>query len=73
MAKKSVSKKKNLLKKEPQPVPNLTYEELIAIKTSGTPGVEKNTKKTVAPTSSDSHVQYVSARPKTKINDRYRD
>ncbi len=66
---KTKSKKKNLLKKEPKAVPNLTYEEKVALKTSGVPGAVKKVK---APEEPTSHVQFVRARPKTAINDRIR-
>tara|TARA_R100000951_G_C2650034_1_gene184075 strand:- start:2354 stop:2575 length:222 start_codon:yes stop_codon:yes gene_type:complete len=71
MAKKTKTKKKDLLKKEPAKSPNLTYEEKVAIKTSGVPTKTK----TVDPPKSvekDSHVQFVRARPATPINGRER-
>ena len=69
MGKKTKTKKKDLLKKEPKASPNLTYEEKVALKTSGVPGAVKKEK---APADPTSHVQFVRARPKTAINDRIR-
>tara|TARA_Y100001937_G_C7026482_1_gene288002 strand:- start:202 stop:426 length:225 start_codon:yes stop_codon:yes gene_type:complete len=67
---KTKSKKKDLLKKEPKAVPNLTYEEKVAIKTSGVPGkVKKEKENNRAPAPA---VQFIRARPKTAINDRVR-
>jgi len=66
---KTKSKKKDLLKKEPKAVPNLTYEEKVALKTSGVPGAVKKEKAPETPTST---VQFIRARPKTAINDRIR-
>lgn len=70
MAKKK-STKKNLLKKEPKTPSNMTYEEKVALKTSGVPGKTKTVEppKEVKP---DSHVQYITARPKTPVNQRER-
>ncbi len=69
--KKSKTAKKNLLKKEPKTPANLTYEEKVALKTSGVPGKTKTVEppKEVKP---DSHVQYITARPKTPVNSRDR-
>lgn len=66
MAKK---KRKNLLKKDPVIPKNMSYEEKVELKSTGkikTKTVER--KEVVA----DSHIQYVSARVKTPINDRIR-
>ena len=70
MAKKKTTKK-NLLKKEPVAPKNMTYEEKVALKTSGVPGKTK----TVEPPKEitrDSHVQYITARPATPVNNRER-
>ncbi len=71
MAKKTKTKikKKDLLKKEPKAEPNLTYEEKVALKTSGVPGAVKKEKAPETPTPT---VQFIRARPKTAINDRIR-
>ena len=55
MAKKK-STKKNLLKKEPKAPKNMTYEEKVALKTSGVPGKTKTVEppKEVKPDSHDS-------------------
>ncbi len=66
---KTKSKKKDLLKKEPKAAPNLTYEEKVALKTSGVPGAVKKEK---APETPAPQVQFIRARPKTAINDRIR-
>ena len=70
MAKKKTTKK-NLLKKQPKAPKNMTYEEKVALKTSGVPGKTKKVEppKEVKP---DSHVQYVTARPATPVNSRDR-
>tara|TARA_R110000744_G_scaffold368968_1_gene479034 strand:- start:360 stop:581 length:222 start_codon:yes stop_codon:yes gene_type:complete len=71
MAKKAKTKKKDLLKKEPKKVPNLSYEERVAIKTSGVPESAKKAK-TETPAATTAKIQHIRARPKTWINDRKR-
>ena len=64
-------KRKNLLKKDPVAPSNMTFEEKVELKTTGTIKKTKTVerKEVLAP---DSHVQYVTPRVKTPINDRMR-
>ena len=66
---KEKTTKKNLLKKEPKAPKNMTYEEKVALKTSGVPGKTKTVEhpKEEKP---DSHVQYITALPETPFNSR---
>mgnify|MGYP003112651255 CR=1 FL=1 len=64
--------RKNLLKTDAETASNLSYENKVKIKSTVVVPAKPVKEKTKTPEVSDSHVQYVRARPTTPINQRQR-